>query len=61
MDVLVRPGQETFEATARFIDALKIPYIGPSLGGVETLIEQVPLLNPCRMTRPSRYPLLDTP
>ena len=33
--------QETFDATARFIDALKIPYIGPSLGGVETLIEQV--------------------
>ena len=33
--------QETFDATARFIDALEIPYIGPSLGGVETLIEQV--------------------
>ena len=33
--------QETFDATARFIDALKIPYIGPSLGGVETLVEQV--------------------
>mmetsp|Transcript_54285 Transcript_54285/g.128556 ORF Transcript_54285/g.128556 Transcript_54285/m.128556 type:complete len:627 (-) Transcript_54285:58-1938(-) len=33
--------QDTFDATARFIDALKIPYIGPSLGGVETLIEQV--------------------
>lgn len=26
-------------ATARFIDALKIPYIAPSLGGVESLIE----------------------
>jgi len=33
--------QETFDATARFIDALKIPYIGPSLGGVESLVEQV--------------------
>uniref|UniRef100_A0A7S0I4S3 CBS domain-containing protein n=1 Tax=Hanusia phi TaxID=3032 RepID=A0A7S0I4S3_9CRYP len=33
--------QDTFDATARFIDALKIPYIGPSLGGVETLVEQV--------------------
>lgn len=26
--------------TARFIDACKLPYIAPSLGGVETLIEQ---------------------
>ena len=26
-------------ATARFIDNLKIPYIAPSLGGVESLIE----------------------
>lgn len=33
--------QDTFDATARFIDALKIPYIGPSLGGVESLVEQV--------------------
>ena len=39
--------QDTFDATARFIDALKIPYIGPSLGGVETLIEQVRLFS-CR-------------
>lgn len=27
-------------ATRRFIDALKIPFIAPSLGGVESLIEQ---------------------
>mmetsp|Transcript_16263 Transcript_16263/g.40992 ORF Transcript_16263/g.40992 Transcript_16263/m.40992 type:complete len:633 (+) Transcript_16263:174-2072(+) len=33
--------QETFDAAARFIDALRIPYIGPSLGGVESLVEQV--------------------
>lgn len=26
-------------STARFIDNLKIPYIAPSLGGVESLIE----------------------
>jgi cystathionine gamma-synthase len=26
--------------TSRFIDKVKIPYIGPSLGGVESLIEQ---------------------
>jgi cystathionine gamma-synthase len=29
------------EATGRFIDALRIPYIGPSFGGVEALVEQV--------------------
>ena len=29
--------------TARFIDALQIPYIGPSFGGVESLVEQVVL------------------
>jgi cystathionine gamma-synthase len=29
------------EATGRVIDALKIPYIGPSLGGVESLVIQV--------------------
>ena len=26
--------------TARFIDAVRLPYIAPSLGGVESLIEQ---------------------
>jgi hypothetical protein len=26
--------------TAKFIDSVKIPYIAPSLGGVESLIEQ---------------------
>uniref|UniRef100_A0A7S1XHW8 Cystathionine gamma-synthase n=1 Tax=Erythrolobus australicus TaxID=1077150 RepID=A0A7S1XHW8_9RHOD len=31
----------TFEAANRFVDALRIPYIGPSLGGVESLVEQV--------------------
>lgn len=31
------------EQTARFIDALQIPYIGPSFGGVESLVEQVVL------------------
>jgi cystathionine gamma-synthase len=29
-----------FEATGRFIDALQLPYIGPTLGGVESIIEQ---------------------
>ncbi|GAB4444996.1 MAG: PLP-dependent aspartate aminotransferase family protein [Anaerolineae bacterium] len=34
----------TLEATSRFIDALRIPYIASSLGGVESLIEQSALL-----------------
>ena len=33
------------EGTGRFIDQLKIPYIGPSLGGVEALVGQVALLS----------------
>ena len=31
--------------TGRFIDALRIPYIGPSLGGVESIIEQPALMS----------------
>jgi cystathionine gamma-synthase len=34
-----------FEGTGRFIDQLEIPYIGPSLGGVESLVEQVALVS----------------
>ena len=33
------------ERTNRFIDALRIPYIGPSLGGVESIIEQPALMS----------------
>lgn len=33
------------EGAGRFIDELQIPYIGPSLGGVETLVEQVALVS----------------
>ena len=29
-----------FEATCRFIDNLQIPYIGPTLGGVESIVQQ---------------------
>jgi cystathionine gamma-synthase len=29
-----------FEETGRFVDRLKIPYIGPTLGGVESIIQQ---------------------
>ncbi|MFQ5578693.1 MAG: PLP-dependent transferase, partial [Anaerolineae bacterium] len=31
--------------TGQFIDALTIPYIGASLGGVESLVEQVALVS----------------
>ena len=31
--------------TARFIDALEIPYMGPSLGGVESIVEQPALMS----------------
>ncbi len=34
----------TLEETSRFIDALRIPYISPSLGGVESLVSQPAIL-----------------
>lgn len=33
------------EGAARFIDKLEIPYIGPSLGGVETIVEQPAMMS----------------
>ncbi|CAM6101397.1 unnamed protein product [Calypogeia fissa] len=33
------------EATSKFIDGLRIPYIAPSLGGVETLVEQPTIIS----------------
>lgn len=33
--------KETFEAAGRFVDGLRIAYIGPSMGGCESLVEQV--------------------
>ena len=35
----------TLEETSRFIDALQIPIIAPSLGGPETLVEQPALMS----------------
>lgn len=35
----------SLEATSRFIDALDLPYIAPSLGGVDSLIEQPALMS----------------
>jgi cystathionine gamma-synthase len=37
--------ESDLEGAGRFIDALQIPYIGPSLGGVESLVEQVALVS----------------
>ncbi len=34
-----------YEGTGGFIDSLQIPYIAPSLGGVESLVEQVALVS----------------
>ena len=33
------------EGTGRFIDALRVPYMGPSLGGVESIVEQPALMS----------------
>jgi cystathionine gamma-synthase len=32
------------DGTARFVDSLKIPKLAPSLGGVESLVEQVAIM-----------------
>lgn len=37
--------EEPLHTTSRFIDAMTIPYIAPSLGGVESLIEQPSLMS----------------
>ncbi|MDP7238098.1 MAG: PLP-dependent transferase, partial [Candidatus Latescibacteria bacterium] len=42
------------EATIRFIDQVKIPYIAPSFGGVESLIEQPAIMSFYEMTREER-------
>jgi cystathionine gamma-synthase len=53
-------GVVTFEidgdiaATGRFIDALKIPRIAPSLGGVESLVEQPALMSFFELTTQER-------
>ncbi|MCP5097325.1 MAG: aminotransferase class I/II-fold pyridoxal phosphate-dependent enzyme [Chloroflexi bacterium] len=37
--------EDPLHSTSRFIDGMKIPYIAPSLGGVESLIEQPSLMS----------------
>ncbi len=45
------------KTTSRFIDRLKIPYIAPSLGGVESLIEQPALMSYFEKTSEERLEL----
>ncbi|MEE9146884.1 MAG: aminotransferase class I/II-fold pyridoxal phosphate-dependent enzyme [Candidatus Tectomicrobia bacterium] len=47
----------TLEQTSAFIDALRLPYIAPSLGGVESLIEQPALMSYYELTPEERDPL----
>ena len=46
-----------FEKTARFVDNLKIPRIGPSLGGVESLVEQAVIMGYWDVPRKEREAL----
>lgn len=46
-----------FEATGRFVDHLEIPYIAPSLGGIESLIEQPAIMSYYEKTREEREAL----
>lgn len=47
----------TLNTSKRFLDALKLCYIGPSLGGVETLITHPALVSYYDYTRQQRYEL----
>ncbi len=47
----------TIKTAKRFLDALKLCYIGPSLGGVETLITHPALVTYYDYTRKDRYKL----
>lgn len=44
----------TIDECSRFVDAMKIPYIAPSLGGVESLIEQPALMSFFELTTEQR-------
>jgi cystathionine gamma-synthase len=43
-----------FEATVRFVDRCRIPYLAPSLGGVESLIEMPVLMSYWDTPKPER-------
>jgi cystathionine gamma-synthase len=47
----------SLEDTGRFIDKLEIPYIAPSLGGVDSLIEQPALMSFYEKTTEERLAL----
>jgi cystathionine gamma-synthase len=47
----------TLQQTSAFIDALRIPYIAPSLGGVESLVEQPALMSYYEMAPEERQRL----
>ena len=44
----------SLEQTSAFIDALRLPYIAPSLGGVESLVEQPALMSYYELTPDER-------
>ncbi|MAT96734.1 MAG: cystathionine gamma-synthase [Anaerolineaceae bacterium] len=44
-EVAVPPGENPLDVAARMVDAVKIPYIAASLGGVESLIEQPAIMS----------------
>jgi cystathionine gamma-synthase len=44
-------------ATARFIDKLQIPRLAPSLGGVESLVDNVAVMSFWNLTKPEREAL----
>lgn len=44
-EVAVPPGENPLDSAARVVDAVKIPYIAASLGGVESLIEQPAIMS----------------
>ncbi len=46
-----------FDATVRFVDRCRIPYLAPSLGGVESLIEMPALMSYWDLSRDERYAL----
>ena len=46
-----------FDATSAFVDRCRIPYIGPSLGGAESLIEMPALMSYWDLTREERLRL----
>ncbi len=47
----------TLEQTGAFIDALQVPYMAPSLGGVESLVEQPALMSYYEMAPEERQQL----